>query len=213
MEITGDVAVVRGEEELFTRAGHLFATCQDFACAANDAHTWAISQDMTTVRRTSPPRSARKLYRPGVLLDAVHRQHIERLSQLGAEIRITPDELNETIIIDDRVAVLAGELLSGVRSYGIVTRPEVVQSVKSLFNATWRTAMDLSVFEASFAEVRALAPQILEMLASGCKDETAARTLGLGLRTYRRRVAELMNALGASSRFQAGVRARELGLV
>jgi hypothetical protein len=33
------------------------------------------------------------------------------------------------------------------------------------------------------------------------------------VRTYRRRVAELMSALGAESRFQAGVRARELGLV
>ena len=54
---------------------------------------------------------------------------------------------------------------------------------------------------------------MLELLGSGCKDETAARTLGLGVRTYRRRVAELMNALGADSRFQAGVRARELGLI
>jgi DNA-binding NarL/FixJ family response regulator len=54
---------------------------------------------------------------------------------------------------------------------------------------------------------------VLEVLASGCKDETAARTLGLGVRTYRRRVAELMTALGAESRFQAGVRARDLGLI
>jgi DNA-binding NarL/FixJ family response regulator len=48
---------------------------------------------------------------------------------------------------------------------------------------------------------------------SGCKDATAARRLDLGLRTYRRRVAELMTALDASSRFQAGARARELGLI
>jgi DNA-binding NarL/FixJ family response regulator len=44
-------------------------------------------------------------------------------------------------------------------------------------------------------------------------DETAVRALGVSLRTYRRRVAELMTALGAASRFQAGARARELGLV
>jgi DNA-binding NarL/FixJ family response regulator len=35
----------------------------------------------------------------------------------------------------------------------------------------------------------------------------------LSLRTYRRRVAELMTALGATSRFQAGARAHELGLI
>ena len=50
-------------------------------------------------------------------------------------------------------------------------------------------------------------------LASGSKDEAAARALGMSLRTYRRRVAELMTAVGATSRFQAGLRARELSLV
>jgi DNA-binding NarL/FixJ family response regulator len=54
--------------------------------------------------------------------------------------------------------------------------------------------------------------QILRMLGAGLKDEAAARSLGLSLRTYRRRVAELMASLGAESRFQAGLRARELGL-
>ena len=43
-------------------------------------------------------------------------------------------------------------------------------------------------------------------------DEAAARRLGTSLRTYRRRVAEPMAVLEAGSRFQAGVRAGELGL-
>jgi DNA-binding NarL/FixJ family response regulator len=49
-------------------------------------------------------------------------------------------------------------------------------------------------------------------LGAGLTDEAAARRLGTSLRTYRRRVAELMAALEAGSRFQAGVRAGELGL-
>jgi hypothetical protein len=35
----------------------------------------------------------------------------------------------------------------------------------------------------------------------------------MSLRTYRRRVDDLIKTLGASSRFQAGARARELGLI
>ena len=35
----------------------------------------------------------------------------------------------------------------------------------------------------------------------------------VSLRTYRRYVAEIMRELGANSRFQAGVRAVELGLL
>lgn len=213
MEIVGDVAVVRGEAELFARTAHLFAAADEVACAAHDMHTWAASRQQGVKREDVDGRTVRKLYRPGVLLDAGQVQHLRQLKQQGAKIRITPEEINETIILGRRAAILAGDLVGTSRSYSVITRPEVVQSVTSLFNAAWRAATDIEVFEAQFAEVRALAPQILEVLASGCKDETAARTLGLGLRTYRRRVAELMSALGAASRFQAGARARELGLI
>jgi DNA-binding NarL/FixJ family response regulator len=53
---------------------------------------------------------------------------------------------------------------------------------------------------------------ILRLLSAGQKDEAAARSMGVSVRTYRRRVAELMALLGAESRFQAGERARALGL-
>jgi len=204
------VAVVRGEEELFNRTSHLFATASDIACAARDLNTWA-----TTRPRQEPvsmPR-LRKLYRPGVLLNPSMAQHLRTAKSRGADIRITTDDLNETIIIDGRFAILAGDLLDGRRSYGVVTEPAVVQNVSSLFDAAWRAGVDLSVYVAQHADLSTLAPRVLELLASGCKDETAARTLGLGVRTYRRRVAELMTALGAESRFQAGARARDLGLI
>lgn len=53
---------------------------------------------------------------------------------------------------------------------------------------------------------------MLRALGSGATDEAAARELGMSLRTYRRRVAELLTSLEAASRFQAGLRAGELGL-
>ena len=54
---------------------------------------------------------------------------------------------------------------------------------------------------------------LLEQLARGAKDEQIARTLGLSLRTVRRRVADLMDDLGAGSRFQAGVEAVRRGWI
>jgi DNA-binding NarL/FixJ family response regulator len=204
------VPVLHGEEELFNQTAHLFATASEITCAAQDLHTFAVT------RPTSPPASAtkvRKLYRPGVLLNPSMAQHLRAVSAKGAAIRITPDHLNETIIIDRRFAILAGDMVDGRRGYGVVTEPAVVQNVASLFDAAWRSATDLAVYDAQHAELCTLAPRVLELLASGCKDETAARTLGLGVRTYRRRVAELMTALDANSRFQAGAKARDLGLI
>jgi DNA-binding NarL/FixJ family response regulator len=207
------VTTVRGEEELFARTAHLFATATDIICAARDLNTWATTHTSPSapVQETTP--TVRKLYQPGALLNPSTAQHVRAIATHGATVRITNHDVNETIIIDRRFAILAGDIADGRRSYGVVTEAPVVQNVLSLFEAAWRAATDLAVYDAQNAELTTLAPRVMELLASGCKDETAARTLGLGVRTYRRRVAELMTALGAESRFQAGVRARELGLI
>ena len=52
---------------------------------------------------------------------------------------------------------------------------------------------------------------LLGQLAGGAKDEQIARALGLSVRTVRRRVADLLDELGADSRFQAGVEAVRRG--
>ncbi|WP_051174007.1 response regulator transcription factor [Amycolatopsis orientalis] len=212
------VTVVQGEEELFRRVGHLFATVTDLACAANDLATWVADRRSDEVPEPAERRAGdlriRKIYRSGVLLDSVSAQELaRRRDRFGAQIRITTEDLNETIIMDGRVVILAGDLIAGQRGYSVITQPETVQGVISLYETAWRSATDLAVFDARVSEIRQLAPAVLDLLGSGVKDEAAARSLGLGVRTYRRRVAELMAALGAESRFQAGVRARELGLV
>jgi DNA-binding CsgD family transcriptional regulator len=52
--------------------------------------------------------------------------------------------------------------------------------------------------------------EVLQILAQGCTDEAVARNLGISLRTVRRITADLMDRLGASSRFQAGLRASRI---
>jgi DNA-binding NarL/FixJ family response regulator len=53
----------------------------------------------------------------------------------------------------------------------------------------------------------------LELLALGGKDEAVARHLGVSLRTVRRRVADLLEELGATTRFQAGMEAVRRGWI
>lgn len=202
--------VLHDEEELIARTGHLFATASQVDCAGRDVNTWVVANGMP--EPVTQPK-LRKLFQPGTLLNPSMAQHLHAVAARGGNVRITPHVINETIILDRRFAILAGDLRDGRRSYGFVTEPAVVQNVLSLFDVAWRAATDLAVYDTQHAELREIAPQVLELLASGCKDETAARTLGMGVRTYRRRVAELMTALGAESRFQAGARARDLGLI
>jgi DNA-binding NarL/FixJ family response regulator len=215
VEKVTDVVVVRGEAELFERTAHLFAAATEVSCAARDLHTWSVAHPTALEReqavRTVVRTSARKMYLPGVLFDPALAEHLRFMAEHGARIRITEREVNETILLDRRIAIVAGDNVGGVRSYTVVSSPELVQGIQSLFEAAWAGGTDLESYQARFTELGAR--EILMQLASGCKDETAARALGVGLRTYRRRVAELMEILGASSRFQAGARAREAGLL
>lgn len=52
---------------------------------------------------------------------------------------------------------------------------------------------------------------VARQMAAGATDEAGARALGMSLRTYRDRCARVLNALGAESRFQAGVLAERAG--
>lgn len=213
---------VRGEVELRLRTAPLFAAArEEMSCTAPDLRTWAALHESGGAAPAVPswvPRvpagfRVRKLYGPAVLVDPRSAALVDRLESLGASIRITTDPLHETVLVDRRVVIMAGDPTERPRRYRVVSAPEVVRSVGALFDAAWRTSTERAVYETSLAGLRDLAPSLLDALASGSKDEAAARALGMSLRTYRRRVAELMAAVGATSRFQAGLRARELGLV
>jgi DNA-binding NarL/FixJ family response regulator len=132
----------------------------------------------------------------------------------GAQVRISSSRLpHETIILDRRVVILAGPQSPRGRAYTVTTSPALVDGVYGLFTAAWEAATDLGSYLRG--GVPGLAPEareILRALGAGLTDEAAARQLGTSLRTYRRRVAELMVALEAGSRFQAGLRAGERGL-
>ncbi|TCO65206.1 hypothetical protein EV192_101994 [Actinocrispum wychmicini] len=194
--------MLRGHRELYERTRHLFARARDITCAANDVRTWASHN------QPASPLGMRKLYRPGVLLDPTGAQHARFAAATGAQIRITNLELTEAVVVDRRVAILAGD-----GSFTVVWIPAVVTGMSAIFDAAWQESTDLADYERDHGEVCSMAPRMLELLGSGAADGVAARSMGLSLRTYRRRVTELMTTLGATSRFQAGARARELGLL
>ena len=207
MPRTEDVTSLRDEYELVERAGHLLAGAGEFACAANDLHTWSAMQKFAAELPRERKLRVRKVYLSRVLLDPAGAEHLRNLREFGAEVRISDHEINETILLDNRVAILAAG-----PGYTVLAKPDLVHGIASLFETAWRASTPMEAYETRFAELRAYTPQLLSLLSSGSTDEKAAREMGVGLRTYRRRVAELMEVLGATSRFQAGVLAREAGL-
>lgn len=215
----GQVITLHGEGELVARAGHLFDARQELICAAVDMHTWVVTNRKperglaAMAEHVAAGLEVRKMYNAAALADPADADHLRAIVRTGARVRISPTAIaHETIMIDRKVAILAGPPVAGVRDFSIIMAPKAVEAVRSLFLATWAGAIELADFAPATPVVDDQGREILRLLSGGQKDEAAARSLGISVRTYRRRVADLMALLGAESRFQAGARARALGL-
>lgn len=214
------IVSLRGERELVRRAGGLFTGArEEFLCAAADLVTFSPGVNAAFAAGGRPPLTPggltmRKLYTPRALGNQESEERLLRIAESGAHVRISAAPLaHEAIVIDRRVAILAGAPVRGVRTFTVIRSPVAVDGVRALVHAAWETATDLAEFRrtrppALDEEER----RILRALGAGQTDEVTARELGMSLRTYRRRVAGLMTVLGATSRFQAGLRAHEFDL-
>jgi hypothetical protein len=128
--VTDDqTSTVRGDAELIARAGHLFDAVHDeFACAARDLATWSAPEARSAVARrvlaaSTDSFTVRKLFSPLALADEAQRAHLRRLDA-GAQVRISSAPLpHETIILDRRVAILAGQPSPLGREYTVTTSP------------------------------------------------------------------------------------------
>ncbi|MEE1766558.1 DNA-binding response regulator [Streptomyces sp. SP18BB07] len=171
-----------------------------------------------------PAGSAPNGHRTGLskhpLADERDREALREMAAHGFRIRIATAPLPQgTVIIDRRTMILTDPAASTPgartpRTYTMSGSPALIGGTYSLFEAAWESAAELSTFlDPRRPRMDARTAKVLHALVSGATDEAAARELGMSLRTYRRRVAELLVSLDAASRFQAGVRAGELGLI
>lgn len=211
---------VHGDAELVARAGHLFESVQsEFLCAARDLTTWdrpALGAVLRRHLRASAGNgfAVRKLFSPLALMDEAAREHLRKKRCPNTQVRVSGSQLpHETMIIDRRAMILAGRRTPTGRVYTVTTSKDLVEGVRALFDAVWDTALALETcLLGAVSRLDDESGAILRSLAAGLTDEAGAKRLGISVRTYRRRVAQLMTALDASSRFQAGLRAAELGL-
>ncbi|MFI8518708.1 LuxR C-terminal-related transcriptional regulator [Streptomyces sp. NPDC085481] len=139
---------------------------------------------------------------------------LNRRAELGVEVRIAPDLPMNMVIIDQQYAMVPLRPEAPGEGAILARGPLLVRSYLSLYEHCWHTASPYGDHVAPEQGGDGLSEQqraALQMLASGMKDEKIARNLGVSLRTVSRMLSELMQELGASSRFEAGVRALRLG--
>ncbi|GAB2956911.1 helix-turn-helix domain-containing protein [Streptomyces pseudoechinosporeus] len=153
----------------------------------------------------------RSIYLDSATNDRVTKAHAQWMAERNSEVRTSPTLPMRLLIVDTTAAVVAGlPGQTGPSALLFSSRP-VVLAMRALFEAYWEHATPFhQALSRGDDPDSGLTPQerkLLQLLATGLTDEAVARALGIGVRTERRIMAELMERLGASSRFEAGVQA------
>src|SRR6476659_8802335 len=131
-------------------------------------------------------------------------------AEVGEQIRVLPDLPTRMFIIGTTHAVLPEPLGFVDEPRSLVRQQGLVEALTLLFELLWERAAPVPSLDRG--EPRPdLRRFLLQQLASGAQDEQIARTLGISLRTVRRRVSDVLTELGADTRFQAGVEAARRG--
>ncbi|UQA90596.1 helix-turn-helix transcriptional regulator [Streptomyces halobius] len=137
-----------------------------------------------------------------------------QLPHKRVDARMNEGELRRLLVVDGAVALVQAPTDAPDGQLTVVNDAAAVRVLELHFAAAWSRGRGIADHLRFSPRMRTdMTRGILELLRDGNTDETAARKMNVSLRTYRRHVAEIMRELDATSRFEAGARAVELGIL
>jgi DNA-binding Lrp family transcriptional regulator len=118
----------------------------------------------------------------------------------GETSRVHPQVPMKLAVFDRQAALLPLSVDQLVDSALVVHPCALLDALIEMFSLLWDQAVPMVPTRMDPLDAR-----LMTLLAAGFKDDAIARQLALSSRTVGRRVAELMESLGARTRFQAGI--------
>lgn len=167
--------------------------------------------DAALLERGIPMRT---LYQASVRNDTATLHYARWLTTQGGKVRTAAVLPVRMVLFTGQAALLPVDPDNTRRGAVQVRGPGILTALAALFDAIWDQADDFGTDADSEHDDNGLTGQerqLLRLLAQGHTDAVAARRLGIGVRTARRIMAELMARLGAGSRFEAGAEAARRG--
>lgn len=140
------------------------------------------------------------------------RGDVQASISAGVQARTLPEAPIKLVLADNRLAMLplyAGDEVDSM----VVVRPSVLlDALSALFEELWDRSLVLGLPDDDQPSAPSQVPteeerRLLSLLTAGLSDEAIGRHLGISHRTMQRRMSALLKRLGATTRFQAGLRA------
>ena len=158
-------------------------------------------------------RPMRGLYPTEVLDDPARLAYVRRWAEAGETVRLLSESLPAVAVFGSEAALVSAGWSGDGGSTGhlLVRAPALVAMVRELFEQYWARGLGLPTTR---LDGRATTSGRCSSCCSwASRTRRIARQLGVSLRTVRRRVAMVMDELGAATRFQAGMEAARRGLI
>ena len=170
-----------------------------------------LDEEVARLRRLglAGGREQRAIYSIEAVEDPVGRRWVQAMADAGEHQRVSASPPSEFAIFGVDVVLAMAEWGSAESDHIVIRNPMLIAAFTTMFDYAWDLAHPMPGARTDIARDR----QLLTLLASGIKDEAIARYMGWGVRTVRRRVAKLMDDLGAETRFQLGAAAQSRGLL
>lgn len=213
------VEVIEGPNEITRRVELLVASAEREILAFDAPPYVSPTSTGSPSERDALARgvSIRAAYATEVLAIPERAETLREMVRLGEQAHVLPRVPTKLIVVDRREAILplTGSDAGQRTTAAFVRRSGLSGALVELFEAHW--AMSTPVFastetpEPTDPEITPEDRALLQLLNAGLKDDAIARQLDLSQRTFRRRVAHLIQRLGATSRFQAGTQAMRRG--
>ncbi|MFG2753181.1 helix-turn-helix transcriptional regulator [Streptomyces xanthophaeus] len=203
LELVTDLGAVRALiAELVASCGKELLTSQPGGGRPLETLEESIGRDETLLSRGVRMRT---IYQHTARYSRPTAAYVERVTALGAQVRTLGDGLMRMLIFDQHTGLMAVPDRSGAAL--VVREPNVVHFMTAAFERSWVGAEPFPTTvspEAARSISDELRQTIVRLLSEGLEDKVIARRLGMSERTCQRHIAEIMRAVGAKSRFQAG---------
>jgi DNA-binding CsgD family transcriptional regulator len=159
--------------------------------------------------------TVRVVFPVAVLGNAYIREYVSDMSVRGVQFRFT-DALPHRLIISDATRAVVPIDITDLSAGAMITsEPLLVASLRYLAGTLFRRAREFADINEG-TDLSGPTPteiRMIEMISSGVTDDVAARRLAVSERTFRRHMSAMLDRLGATNRFQAGIRAVERGWI
>lgn len=217
-----EVRKLRTMEQIQSKIEHLATTCTR-EIAAFVPGGGQSEQHLEAARPLDTATSGRGVRLRYIFLDSCRnstatREYVAWLGERGGLVRTVPRLPLRMLIYDRCRAIVPMDAAAADRGALVLEGTGALTGLLALFEQTWQQAKPLGESTAEVAggdgsPLTSPERAVLDLLTEGFTDEAIARQLGVSVRTVRRVTADLMQRLGARSRFEAGVLAAGKGWV